>query len=87
MTNYDFSRSKTLFSIANFRQYMVFDSWRFIYYSVKKMFQVCCLLIVLHWFEIKILDGHFRHIILYYFRKGENAVQARKKLYDVYSEK
>ena len=28
-------------------------------------------------------DGHFRHILLYYFRKGKNAVQARKKLYDV----
>ena len=32
-------------------------------------------------------DGHFRHILLYYFRKGKNAVQARKKLYDVYGEK
>ena len=31
--------------------------------------------------------GHFRHILLYYFRKGKNAVQARKKLYDVYGEK
>ena len=34
-------------------------------------------------------DGHFHHLLLYYFRKGKNAVQARKKLYeyDVYSEK
>ena len=32
-------------------------------------------------------DGHFRHILLYYFRKGKNVVQARKKLYDVYGEK
>ena len=32
-------------------------------------------------------DGHFRHILLYYFRIGKNAVQARKKLYDVYGEK
>ena len=32
----DFSRSKSFFSIANFRPYMVFDSWRFIDYSVKK---------------------------------------------------
>ena len=30
---------------------------------------------------------HLRHILLYYFRKGENAMQARKKLYDVYVEK
>ena len=36
----DFSRSKSFFSIENFRTYMVFDSWRFIDYSVKKKFQV-----------------------------------------------
>ena len=29
---------------------------------------------------------HFRHILLYYFRKGKNAVQAQKKFY-VYGEK
>ena len=34
---------------------------------------------------MKIPDGHFRHILLYYFRKGKNVVQARKKLYDVQS--
>ena len=27
---------------------------------------------------MEILDGHFCHILLYYFRKGKNAVQARK---------
>ena len=32
-------------------------------------------------------DGHFRHILLYHFWKGKNAVQAQKKLYDVYGEK
>ena len=32
-------------------------------------------------------DGHFRHILLYYFREGKNTVQARKKLYDGYGEK
>ena len=36
---------------------------------------------------MKIPDGHIRHILLYYFRKGKNAVQARQKLYDVYGEK
>ena len=36
---------------------------------------------------MEIPDGHFRHILLYYFRKGKNAVQARKKFYDVYGEK
>ena len=36
---------------------------------------------------MEIRDGHFRHILLYYFRKVKNAVQARKKLYDVYGEK
>ena len=36
---------------------------------------------------MEIQDGHFRHILLYYFRKGKNAVQAQKKLYDVYGEK
>ncbi|GFW32018.1 mariner Mos1 transposase [Trichonephila clavipes] len=29
---------------------------------------------------------HFRHILLLYYRKGKNAVQARKKLTDVYGE-
>ena len=26
---------------------------------------------------MEVPDGHFRHISLYYFRKGKNAVQAR----------
>ncbi|GFY23755.1 mariner Mos1 transposase [Trichonephila clavipes] len=29
---------------------------------------------------------HFRHILLFYYRKGKNAVQAGKKLTDVYGE-
>ncbi|KZC12787.1 Histone-lysine N-methyltransferase SETMAR, partial [Dufourea novaeangliae] len=29
---------------------------------------------------------HFRHILLFYYRKGKTAVQARKKLSDVYGE-
>ncbi|GFV64589.1 HTH_48 domain-containing protein [Trichonephila clavipes] len=29
---------------------------------------------------------HFRHILLFYYRKGKNAAQARKKLTDVYGE-
>ncbi|GFU90751.1 histone-lysine N-methyltransferase SETMAR [Trichonephila clavipes] len=29
---------------------------------------------------------HFRYILLFYYRKGKNAVQARKKLTDVYGE-
>ncbi|GFV04714.1 histone-lysine N-methyltransferase SETMAR [Trichonephila clavipes] len=29
---------------------------------------------------------NFRHILLFYYRKGKNAVQARKKLIDVYGE-
>ena len=33
------------------------------------------------------MSGTFCDILLYYFRKGKNAVQARKKLYDVYGEK
>ena len=36
---------------------------------------------------MEIPDGHFRYTLLYYFRKGKNAGQARKKLYDVYGEK
>ena len=36
---------------------------------------------------MEIPDGHFRDILLYYLWKGKNAVQARKKLYDVYGEK
>ena len=33
---------------------------------------------------MEISDVHFCHILLYYFRKGKNAVQAWKKLYDVH---
>ena len=29
---------------------------------------------------------HFRHVLLFYFRKGKNAVQARKKLCVVYGD-
>ena len=36
---------------------------------------------------MKIPDGNFRHILLYYFRKGKSAVQTWKKLYDVHGEK
>ena len=36
---------------------------------------------------MEIPDGNFRHILLYYFRKNKNPVQARKKLHDVYGEK
>ena len=36
---------------------------------------------------MEIPDGHFRHILLYYFRKGKNAMQAWKTLYDGYGEK
>ncbi|GFX68238.1 histone-lysine N-methyltransferase SETMAR [Trichonephila clavipes] len=31
-------------------------------------------------------EQFFRHILLFYYRKGKNAVQARKKLTDVYGE-
>ena len=36
--------------------------------------------------DMEIPDGHFCHILFYYFRKGNNAMQARKKLYGVYGE-
>ena len=36
---------------------------------------------------MEIPDGHFRYILLYFFRKDKNAMQARKKLYDIYGEK
>lgn len=32
-------------------------------------------------------NEHYRHILLYYFRKGKNASQAYKKLYAVYGDK
>ena len=35
---------------------------------------------------MEIPDGHFRYILLYHFRKGKNAAQAREKLCDVYGE-
>ena len=31
-------------------------------------------------------NEHFRHILLFYFRKGKNAAQAAKKIRDVYGE-
>ena len=31
-------------------------------------------------------NEHFRHILLFHFRKGKNAVQVAKKLCDVYGE-
>ena len=36
---------------------------------------------------MEIPDGHFCHILLYYFQKGKKAVQAKKKVYDAYGEK
>ena len=36
---------------------------------------------------MEIPGGHFHHILLYYYRKGKNALQAREKFYDVYGEK
>ena len=31
-------------------------------------------------------NKHFRHILLFYFRKGKNAAQVAKKLRDMYGE-
>lgn len=31
-------------------------------------------------------NEHFRHMLLFYFRKGKNAVQVAKKLRDVYGD-
>ena len=36
---------------------------------------------------MEIPGGHFHPILLYYSRKGKNAMQARKKFYHVYGEK
>ena len=33
---------------------------------------------------MEIPAGHFRHILLFYFRKGKNAAQAHRKLCVVY---
>ena len=35
---------------------------------------------------MKCKNEHFRHILLFYFRKGMNAAQVAKKLRDVYGE-
>ena len=72
---YDFNRSKSFFSIANFWPYMVFDSWRFIDYSVKKSFKLWCLFIVFPWFEMEIPDGLFRHI--YFITSGKVKTQCK----------
>ena len=36
--------------------------------------------------KMEISEGHFRHILLFYFRKGKNAVQAHRKLCVVYGD-
>ena len=36
---------------------------------------------------MKCKNDYFRNILLFYFHKGKNAVQAAKKLHDMYSEK
>ena len=35
---------------------------------------------------MEIPEGHFRHILLFYFRKGKNAAQAHRKLCGVYDD-
>ena len=46
-------------------------------------FTVVNLTSILRWSE---KNEHFRHIFIFYFRKGKNAAQAAKKLRDVYGE-
>ena len=36
---------------------------------------------------MEIPEDHFRHILLFYFRKGKNAAQAHRKLCGVYGER
>ena len=53
------SRSKSFFSVANFRPYMVFDGWCFIEYSVKKVLSfVRYLLFCIDWFA-RFCSGNF----------------------------
>ena len=35
---------------------------------------------------MEIPEGHFRHILLFYFRKGKNAVQTHRKLCGIYGD-
>ena len=35
---------------------------------------------------MEIPEGHFRHILIFYFRKGKNAAQAHRKLCGVYGD-
>ena len=35
---------------------------------------------------MEISEGPFRHILIFYFRKGKNATQAHRKLYGVYGD-
>ena len=35
---------------------------------------------------MEIPEGHFRHIMLFYFRNGKNAAQSHRKLYDVHGD-
>ena len=55
----------------------------------KKKFQVLlfiyCFALILNGDSRRSFSSHFT--LWYYFRKGKNAVQARKKLHDVFGEK
>ena len=35
---------------------------------------------------MEIPEGHFRHILLFYFRKGKNSAQSHRKLCGVYGD-
>ena len=63
----DFNRSKSFFSIANFWPYMIFDSWRFIDYSLRKKFQV---MLFIYFFAL-VWNGDSRRSFLFHFITSE----------------
>ena len=50
------------------------------FHSVKIVKSYCAL-------KMEMPEGHFCHILLFYFRKGKNAAQAHRKLCGVYDDK
>ena len=55
---------------------------------VRKIFAPFVYSVKSYWaLKMEIPEGHFRHILLFYFRKGKNSAQGHRKLSGVYGER
>ena len=70
---------------------MIFSFWNLLAVTLSLLYkQIVRNFVCSCWFginfEMECKTEHFRHILLFYFRKKKNAAQAAKKLRDVYGE-